>query len=501
MLRVGKTGIDIVSWIALSCVVLFYLGLNSGTWFISPDSTQYVEGARSLATLRGYVSASGASLTFFPPGTSALYALAAILPSGDYFYFNLLTKLLVLAYIGLSFFIARRYADTVAALLLLHFLALSQTVIEASTYILSDPAFSAMLMLTIWQFSDDQLDNMSPRSAAGLGLMLAACYALRTTGLFVFLAYVTCIFLRARHSRMKSIGALALAFMVVALPVALLGQRGEYSYFKIMLMREPWFADSGSPGLLEWGTRIAINLKTVLSHIYYIFSNDRGLRLSGVVICVLMALGFVVTFVQQRVSLHVTILSFYVAALLAWESVPRLIIPIIPVLALLAFTGARWITHWPKPSWARGGLALTLTAVICISPYWWNGYSYAQGQRAELARKRGEVVAYQGHEAFLDLVRQNAHRLTRSDVVATMHANILRYFLRDGVKVWPVPLTVDPDKSYREIREAQTTYLYCDKKVTTIWKHVEPMIRRHAAGLELVAENGSAVIYRVRTER
>ena len=85
----------IVGGILAGGVALFYLGLNSGTWLISPDSTDYVEGARSLAALVGYVDAAGVPLTFFPPGTSMLYAVAALLPAADYVYFNLLTNCLL----------------------------------------------------------------------------------------------------------------------------------------------------------------------------------------------------------------------------------------------------------------------------------------------------------------------------------------------------------------------------------------------------------------------
>lgn len=102
-----------------------------------------------MASLRGYVDAQGAAITFFPPGASALYVLAALVPSEDYRYFNLLSKLTVLAFIGLSFLVVRRSAGAPVALLVALFLALSQSVIHASTRILSDPLFGALLVLTV----------------------------------------------------------------------------------------------------------------------------------------------------------------------------------------------------------------------------------------------------------------------------------------------------------------------------------------------------------------
>mgnify|MGYP000139971829 CR=1 FL=1 len=496
MFPVSHTQKRVASGIIVAGVALFYLGLNSGTWLISPDSTDYVEGARSLAALRGYVDAVGSPLTFFPPGTSVLYAAAALPPSGDYFYFNLLTKVLVLAFVWLSFVVVRRVAGTAAALLVVLFLVLSQTLTSESTHILSDPAFGAVLMLTVYLFPEDRLDDLSLRSALELGLMAAACYAFRTVGVSVFLAYVVSIALRAHHSRVKTIGLVSLAFLAVAVPLAVRAAPDEYSYFRMMFWREQWVSDSGVAGLWDWWTHMSINVQKTVSDMHYVFTNEWDVGLSGVTIGGFMGLGLIAAIVKRRV-LHVSILFFYALALVVMSSEPRYILPIVTLLAMASIDGARWAVTWPKARWASRGLMWGLAAVVCVSPYWRNGYLHARFLRAELTRMHGEVVAYEGHGEFVDVVRSHAHQLKPSDVVATMHPNVLRYFLPDTVTVWALPITVDPEKAYRAITDRSATYLYCDKKVTAIWSRIEPMIQRHASGLALVAENSSAVIYRV----
>ncbi len=499
MFTVSHTQKRIISGIIMGGVVLFYLGLNSGTWLISPDSTDYVEGARSLAALRGYVNAAGAPLTFFPPGTSVLYAVAALPPSADYFYFNLLTKLLVLAFVWLSFVVVRRSAGMAAALFVVFFLVLSQTLMSESTHILSDPAFGAVLMLTVYLFPEERLADLSPRSALGLGLMAAACYAFRTVGISVFLAYVVSIALRAHHSRVKTVGLVALAFLVVAVPLAVWAAPSEYSYFRMMFWREQWVSDSGVAGLWDWWAHISINVQKTLSDIHYTFTNEWDVGWSGVTMGGVMGLGLIAASVNRRV-LHLSLLFFYALALVVMSSEPRYILPIITLLAMSGIDGARWAMSWPKARWASRGLLVVLAAMVCFSPYWRNGYQYARWLRAELTRMHGEVVAYPGHGEFLDLVRSHADQLKPGDVVATMHPDVLRYFVPGTVTLWALPITVDPENAYRAIKDRSATYLYCDKKVTPIWSHIEPVIQRHASGLALVAENSSAVIYRVLVE-
>ena len=315
----------------------------------------------------------------------------------------------------------------------------------------------------------------------------------------VFLAYVAAIALRAQHRRVSTIGLVSLVFMAVVVPLALRAAAHEYSYFKMMFWREQWVSDSGPAGLSDWLTYASINLRNTLIDIHYVMTNAWDVALSGVVIAGIMVLGVVAAILKRRV-LHVSLLFFYVLALVAMTSVPRYIVPVIPLLALSAIDGARWAISWPHARWASRALMMGLLAAVCVSPYWRNGYLHARSLRAELNRFQGAAVAYPKHGEFLDLVRSHAHELTPADVVATMHPNVLRYFVPDDVTLWAMPVTVDPEKAYRAITDRSVTYLYCDKTVTTIWSRIAPMIERHASGLTLVAENASAVIYRVAAE-
>jgi hypothetical protein len=103
---------------------------------------------------------------------------------------------------------------------------------------------------------------------------------------------------------------------------------------------------------------------------------------------------------------------------------------------------------------------------------------------------------YRGHEPFVELVERERSRLTPADSVATMHANILRYFLPAGTRVWSYRLTEDPAVLYGELIAGGATVLYCDRAAEN-WRYLAPVIRTYPERFRLEAENRAAAIYRV----
>jgi hypothetical protein len=210
-----------------------------------------------------------------------------------------------------------------------------------------------------------------------------------------------------------------------------------------------------------------------------------------------MSLGLVGEIVRRRSVLHLCFLFFYALALLLILSETRYLIPVLPLLALFVIEGARLIAGRSGPKQARLGVCLALLVLICVNPYWRNGYSFGRALRARLDAARGTAVIYPEHESFLDLVRRNRPNLSTADVVGTMHPEVLRYFVPRDVAVRTLPLMVDVDRSYREIRNAGMTYVYCDKTVSIFWMHIDPVIRTYAQNFQLMFDNPAAAIYRV----
>lgn len=486
-------------WLALAGAALLYLRLNDGAWVVTPDSATYMEGARALAAHQGFVDASGTAISIVPPGTSAVYSLAAMIPSAHYRYFNLTTKILVIAFLALAGLVIRRSTNAPVAAAAILFLALSNTLLLESTRILSDIPFSAAFMLTVWLFPADRLDDLPPKAALALGGLVASCYVLRTAGLFVFVACAAYVAVGVRRGRARTLAIVGVVFFAAAIILWLRSRHatGEYSYTQVVLMRQQWVADSGVAGLQDWYARVVGNVGGLVRATYEIFANQQSLRVYGAAVGILLIVGALAGVGRRQSRLHLLLIACYVPLLLATLVDRRYLLPIAPLLVILVCDGARWITDRLGQSAARRVVGVVLVLVLVVSPYWLDGLSYARRLRARMDAAGGAPIVYRDHEEFVRLVDRYDRTLSPQDVVGTMHADVLRYFLNSAARAWSLPIRVNVDDTYRAIMNAGTTYLFCDKSVALIWTHVEPAIRSHPASFELLDETPAAAIYRV----
>ncbi len=302
---------QLVAAVTFCATAAFFLRLNSGVWSISPDSTVYVEGARSLARLAGYVDARGLPLAHYPPGTSALYALAALIPATDYVYFNLLTKFLTIGFIWLVFVLIRRSAGIGAALLTVCFLTFSQILIHESTHILSDLAFIFCLAATMALFPQEKLESMSAGWAVLLGVLATCAYLVRVPGLFLYLGYTAYIALHVKRNRWRTIAIVSAVLFPVVLAVTLTSATDpQGSYLRLMFLRRQYVLDSGFPTLADWYARISLNARTIVRLIYVTLANQSRVGIAGVVLYGFLVAGFAAALRSRRSTLHLWLVAF-----------------------------------------------------------------------------------------------------------------------------------------------------------------------------------------------
>jgi hypothetical protein len=103
----------------VAAIVLFaviHLCAVSQYWEITPDSTGYVNAARSLASGQGYRT-DGRRVALFPPGTSLLLAVPLLFSKSTYFGMNRMTTLFAILAIPVVYCWAGRDFDQVTAAL------------------------------------------------------------------------------------------------------------------------------------------------------------------------------------------------------------------------------------------------------------------------------------------------------------------------------------------------------------------------------------------------
>jgi hypothetical protein len=173
----------------------------------------------------------------------------------------------------------------------------------------------------------------------------------------------------------------------------------------------------------------------------------------------------------------------------------RLIVPLLPVLAVFIVTGVRTLADLARlPSGVRR-LAVVL-AVLAAVPLWMEGWNQFRSTRRAIARVRGTPVVYRWHDEYIDLARRHASALADGDVVATNHPRILRYFLPPEIGLATLPILQDAGAGYRALLEARATHLFCDKSEALIWDSTRNIISAHPPAFELVADTEEAAVYR-----
>src|SRR5881394_53616 len=96
--------------ILLAILLAMYLVLQNGLWSSGPDTAFYISVARDVALGRG-LTFNGDPVGRAPPGWPLVLA-AAMKISPTFRFINLVPMVLILASMGMWFFIIRRLADT-----------------------------------------------------------------------------------------------------------------------------------------------------------------------------------------------------------------------------------------------------------------------------------------------------------------------------------------------------------------------------------------------------
>ncbi len=483
-------------------VVIFYLQLLTGLWLITPDSADYLEGARSIAQGKGYVDAQGRFLSFFPPGTSLIYSLAALFPRDDYYQFNALTLAFTLGFFFVSYlFIKKRYGVSLA-LVSLFFLTFSCIVINQSVFVLSDFLFSFFFMLTVYLFPAEKLEGLKIQQVLGLGILTVVCYYLRTAGLFIFLGYFFYLVLLTKKHRVRTLSLYSLIFLASFFLLRIRNSKAEtpFSYFDLLFLKKAWFADSGTAGISDLAERFGNNLIRIFGDFNFLFSNQSAANISGILLIGLMTAGVISSLRDKRFRLYLLFAAFHFMQLfIAIEDFSiRHMIPLIPFSLIFVFEGLNRLFILIRIPPKNISLAVIFTVILFLNKYPLHGYSNAQTIRKSISRSVPNHILYFGYKDFYELIQANNVNVKKGDIIVTRHKKIVKYFVPEVAKVRNFLLTVDEEKLYADLIKREADYLYMDKKRNFLFSSLMGVIHKHKSDFVLISENKNAVIYQTR---
>lgn len=417
------------------------------------DNVAYLTLARSLLEHRGYLQlwdpAAGPHAQY-PPGFPAILAGALAVGISSWTALKTLVVLISAAAVALSYRWMRDRSEPGIALGAGLLVALAPGVVENSHWILSDVPFWAATMACLW---------FAARShAAGAAGFAFAALLLRTAGLPLVLAVALWLAL-ARRWRWAAgvVGVLG----VTGVLWTLRAQGTAVPYASDFWLASPYVPDEGTIGAAGLLARIVANLDLYVFGIFMdLLAGTDGL-LVDVIAATTIALAAVGWLRRLRTpGVGELMLPLYLAMVLVWPAqwaADRLLLPVLPVLLLLAAEGAAVLPGRVPPiarvSTAAFVLLVSIPALLGL--FRWGSACRAADDVFPSRCLHPDL------RAFIALAAWTEDRLPPGSAVLSRKPTFFYYF--GGVPGRAYPFTRREGALFREADAAGARYVVVDR--------------------------------------
>ena len=446
--------------IVVACFAWNYAGVFDKKMDMNGDNYVYFQLARSLAQGRGYVTDVGPTPMphmHFPPGYPTFLALFFRIFPDNVVAMKLINGLLMLVSLLLLFRIIRKTTGPQG-----HWIALAACLLTAShcellrwsTIIMSEMLYTALTLGIIALCLDLDLEKVRRRDVkqilmlAGLCLLIAALYFVRTMGVSLVLAVALTFLIlgakafirRKKEGRSWVVPLLAAFLVILSFGIAKLswdhrnqrvapGHKSEY----LNTFSQPVPGEDDSNKLTFFATRVKNNLKAFVP--YYIpnalldpnnaafklnFPEEERRWVPGILVLVFMLLGLL-----SMKGLSLLLILYFLATFGALMLYPayyadiRYFIPLVPLMLGALVAGVCRAVHfliglifrkrpvYQKPKWLPVVTpALCLLMLALLLPRYYESQKFYR-DFAKLS-SFGQVPKYQNYQTFLDLSAQCA---------------------------------------------------------------------------------------------
>jgi hypothetical protein len=375
----------------MAVLAALYAGATSTYWSISPDSATYVGYAKTLAA--GWIPEAPPPQ---PPVTSLLYApVLAVFPDG-YLALNTLTRVLMFAALALFHALLTRRSGPRHALLVVVLTLASVSFYQASTQLLSEPAymlFSAAALLLIERVRAAPTPAASPVRSARVetyvaGVFMVLAVMTRTAGVALPLAVLVSVVVAKesvapdRRSRTLLVAFAAFALVACVAWEAIVMHGSYWGQFLVDLPGRPAPVYDNAPPppsafeMMVANIRLLPAIGSVLLNVSTPEDTSSGLPLriaatvawvSGLALAVWRRIGIT----EVYVAVFAAMATFHIVHMGETDQ-NRLLVPIIPFLFAFVLEAldelrarlARLSTT--APVLLRGALAVYVAAYVIL---------------------------------------------------------------------------------------------------------------------------------------
>ena len=502
MARFGPTAHPLF-WVCGAHVVLAAL-LFDPKPFLGGDNYWYLLLADALRSGEGYRDLWLPSMpahTRYPPVYPAALAAIGLLANSPLF-FKLLSVVCTTGVVALVFLLAKeRTSDRELALMAGALAAATPILVEYSHWVLSEPAFTFLLMVAIYAFTKDREGESTRLFALGTAAAILAGLT-RSAGYPLILAIV--VALAARRSWKRC--AIFLGATVLVLGAWWLRNRmavsGDLPYSQWILFRDPYRPELGSVTAGELVARFFENVKVYTLSVLPRSLGGRDISvgaawLYGVTLAIPILAG---AFRQiKKLGVAELFFVFYMGLVLLWPrawSDQRLLLPVLPIVIVLLLEGLAWIARLlvkkeqrtALVTYAAGALLIGVAvlgnvrvmgeAMGCSKQYW-GGNNYACYPRAMAD--------------FIDVATWTRDGTPADAIVVNRKPQIFYWYAQRRGDNYPY--TTDPDSMMSFIDSQGAGYVVVDNWSATTYRYLIPAIQAHTERFGLAHQQGNPPTY------
>ncbi len=432
------------------------------------DNAGYLSLAYGLLTDGSYTEAFDPQRlphTKYPPVFPALLALLAWLGARSWVAFKATAAVATVATVGLTYLWAERRVGAAAAFAVAVLLSASAAVVDYSHWILSDPVFVALTMLSLVA-----LDQAEAAPEDGGWLAAGVCAAglalfTRQAGLPLVLAIGGWLALsgrwRALAATTAAIGAPWLAWWWRSRGVAVA------SYGEEFWMVDPYDPGLGTVGLLGLVPRAAANLGAyVLGHVPagVVGWDMPALGLLGIALTAAAVAGWAMR-ARDRVGPAEIFFAGYAGLILAWPEVwagDRFALPLYPLAFVYGALALRSVAgRLPGPAKPALGAAAFLLLLLPAGRAWARSVSTASAC-AQAARQAGAFACHgPGVGAFVEAATWAGRALPEGSAVFSRKPR--HFYVLSGLPSRTFPFDTDPDAHLTLADDLGVRYVLLDE--------------------------------------
>jgi hypothetical protein len=456
------------------------------------DNAAYLALARSLLEDGGYRELwdpAGAPHTQYPPLWPLLLAGGLAAGIQPWTGFQVLAAVFSAGAVGFAYLWARRDSTPAIAAAVGVLLALGPGVVDIGRVELSDAPFWAFCMLALWGLSPPAgpgtVEGAPPPRAGGRSRVVAGAagvllaYASRAAGLPLVLAAGAWAAATRRWGTGALLAGLVLPFGVGwGLRTAALGAPGYGGFLRHL---DPYRPELGTAGAADLLVRIGDNVvRYAGDHLPFLLVGAAPpllARLVGTTVLALAAAGWWLRVRGRAPGLAGTWLPLYLGLVALWPagwSAPRFLLPVLPVLLVLA---AEAILHASRASPAPGRTARLAAgaALVLVVPA---AVAALVSDRARLAECRAATPPLAclapGTADFLILARDARGRLPAGAAVIARKPTL--WWAESGYPARVFPYSAEPDSLLAAAAAAGARYVVIDRVDAVASLHLVPAV-------------------------